>query len=58
VHDGRITYQGAVPEPEGHHAEKGHDHVHPHAALERPAICVAPTDRVTNYPSNHPGHRP
>lgn len=46
VHDGRITYQGAVPEPEGHHAEKGHDHVHPHATPERPPICAAPTDRI------------
>jgi zinc transport system ATP-binding protein len=48
VHGGRIVHQGAVPEPMGHHAEKGHDHVHPHAAPERPAICEAPTDRVTN----------
>jgi zinc transport system ATP-binding protein len=47
VHDGRIAYEGAVPEPVGHHAEKGHDHVHPHAAEERPVICVAPTDRVS-----------
>lgn len=46
VHDGRIAYEGAVPEPAGHHAVAGHDHVHPHAAPQRPAICVAPTDRV------------
>jgi zinc transport system ATP-binding protein len=46
VHDGRIAYEGAVPEPVGHHAEAGHDHVHPHAAPERPAICEAPTDRI------------
>jgi zinc transport system ATP-binding protein len=48
VHGGRIAHQGAVPQPVGHHADAGHDHVHPHAAPERPAICEAPTDRVTN----------
>jgi zinc transport system ATP-binding protein len=48
VHHGRIAYEGAVPEPAGHHAEPGHDHVHPHAAAEPPGICVAPTDRVAN----------
>jgi zinc transport system ATP-binding protein len=32
VHDGRIAHDGAVPEPAGHHAEPGHDHVHPHAS--------------------------
>jgi hypothetical protein len=48
AHDDRIADQGAVPAPVGHHAEKGHDHVHPHAAPEHPVICVAPTDRVTN----------
>ncbi len=46
VHDGRIAYSGGVPEPAGHHAEPGHDHVHPHAAEERPGICVSPTDRM------------
>ncbi|GLZ01342.1 metal ABC transporter ATP-binding protein [Actinoplanes sp. NBRC 103695] len=48
VHEGRIAHDGAVPEPAGHHAEPGHDHVHPHAEAERPGICVAPTDRVRN----------
>jgi zinc transport system ATP-binding protein len=46
VHHGRIAYEGAVPEPAGHHAEPGHDHVHPHAEAERARICVAPTDRM------------
>ena len=46
VHDGRIAYSGDVPEPAGHHAEPGHDHVHPHAAEDRPGICVSPTDRM------------
>ncbi|GAA3345257.1 metal ABC transporter ATP-binding protein [Amorphoplanes nipponensis] len=46
VHHGRIAYEGAVPEPAGHHAEPGHDHVHPHAEAERAGICVAPTDRM------------
>jgi zinc transport system ATP-binding protein len=32
VHDGRIAHDGAVPAPAGHHAEPGHDHVHPHAS--------------------------
>src|SRR5690242_9113021 len=27
VHEGRIAYQGAPPEPAGHHAEPDHDHV-------------------------------
>ncbi|MFD0821732.1 ABC transporter, partial [Micromonospora zhanjiangensis] len=34
VHDGRIAHDGPVPEPAGHHAEPGHDHVHPHCADE------------------------
>jgi len=46
VHHGRIAYEGAVPEPAGHHAEPGHDHVHPHAEAEQDRICVAPTDRM------------
>jgi zinc transport system ATP-binding protein len=46
VHEGRIAYRGAVPEPAGHHAEPGHDHVHPHAEAEQARICVAPTDRM------------
>jgi zinc transport system ATP-binding protein len=46
VHEGRIAYRGAVPEPAGHHAEPGHDHVHPHAEAERARICVSPTDRM------------
>ena len=49
VHDGLIGHDGAVPEPAGHHAEPGHDHVHPHAAPERAALCEwAPTGgRIT-----------
>jgi zinc transport system ATP-binding protein len=46
VHSGRIAHAGAVPEPAGHHAEPGHEHVHPHADPERRNICVAPTDRM------------
>ena len=46
VHSGRIAHTGAVPEPAGHHAEPGHDHVHPHADPESRNICVAPTDRM------------
>jgi zinc transport system ATP-binding protein len=31
VHLGRIGHDGPVPEPAGHHARPGHEHVHPHA---------------------------
>ncbi|MFG2168438.1 metal ABC transporter ATP-binding protein [Micromonospora chersina] len=34
VHQGGICHDGAVPEPAGHHAEPGHDHVHPHCDEE------------------------
>ncbi|MEH0973861.1 metal ABC transporter ATP-binding protein [Micromonospora sp. CPCC 205546] len=34
VHQGGICHDGAVPEPAGHHAEPGHDHVHPHGPDE------------------------
>ncbi|HET9519216.1 MAG TPA: metal ABC transporter ATP-binding protein [Actinoplanes sp.] len=34
VHHGRIAHDGAVPEPAGHHAAPGHEHVHPHAPEE------------------------
>jgi zinc transport system ATP-binding protein len=34
VHDGRISHDGAVPEPAGDHAHPDHDHVHPHAPAE------------------------
>jgi zinc transport system ATP-binding protein len=47
VHAGRIAYEGPPPEPAGHHAEPGHDHVHPHAAPVQAGICEwAPTDRM------------
>jgi zinc transport system ATP-binding protein len=47
VHHGRIAYEGVVPEPAGHHAEPGHDHVHPHAVQELAGICEwAPVDRT------------
>jgi zinc transport system ATP-binding protein len=46
VHEGRVVHDGEVPVPAGHHADPGHDHVHPHAEPEKPGICVAPTDRV------------
>ncbi|MDG4832677.1 ABC transporter ATP-binding protein [Solwaraspora sp. WMMD1047] len=34
VHHGEIAHDGPVPEPAGHHAEPGHDHVHPHGPDE------------------------
>jgi zinc transport system ATP-binding protein len=38
VHNGRIAHDGPVPEPTGHHALPGHDHVHPHARTDRTGI--------------------
>ena len=38
VDHGEIIHDGAPPEPAGHHAEPGHDHVHPHAAIEAPGL--------------------
>ena len=34
VHGGRISHDGAIPEPAGDHAHPDHDHVHPHAPAE------------------------
>ena len=34
LHHGEVVHDGAVPEPAGHHADPGHDHVHPHAPVE------------------------
>ncbi|WP_262282080.1 metal ABC transporter ATP-binding protein [Micromonospora sp. MA102] len=34
VHQGTICHDGPVPEPAGHHADPGHDHVHPHCDEE------------------------
>ena len=48
VHDGRIAHEGPPPEPAGHHAQPGHDHVHPHAAPQAAGICEwAPADRMS-----------
>ncbi|GAA0548984.1 metal ABC transporter ATP-binding protein [Paractinoplanes ferrugineus] len=47
VHEGAIAHEGAPPEPAGHHADPGHDHVHPHADLAKAGICEwAPADRT------------
>jgi zinc transport system ATP-binding protein len=47
VHHGRIVHEGPPPEPAGHHADPGHDHVHPHAEPVKAGICEwAPTDRT------------
>ena len=47
VHEGRIAHAGPPPVPAGHHAEPGHDHVHPHAAEEPAGICEwAPTNQA------------
>jgi zinc transport system ATP-binding protein len=38
VHDGVIAHDGPVPRPAGHHADPGHDHVHPHAPDDEPGL--------------------
>lgn len=38
LHHGRVVHDGAVPRPAGPHADPGHEHVHPHAPDEPPAI--------------------
>ncbi|HZM78557.1 MAG TPA: ABC transporter ATP-binding protein [Candidatus Limnocylindrales bacterium] len=38
VHEGVIAHDGPVPQPAGHHAHPGHDHVHPHAPEEIPGF--------------------
>ena len=38
VHHGSIIHNGEVPEPAGHHAEPGHDHVHPHGPVEQAGL--------------------
>lgn len=38
VHDGVIAHDGPVPRPAGHHADPGHDHVHPHAPGDEPGL--------------------
>jgi zinc transport system ATP-binding protein len=37
---GRVVHDGACPRPAGHHADPGHDHVHPHAPEERGATWI------------------
>ncbi len=50
VHGGRIAHEGTPPEPAGHHAEPGHDHVHPHADEVQAGICEwAPTEQTKAY---------
>jgi zinc transport system ATP-binding protein len=47
VHEGLIAYEGDPPEPAGHHAEPGHDHVHPHAEQAPAGLCEwAPAERA------------
>jgi zinc transport system ATP-binding protein len=41
VHQGVIVHDGPVPSPAGHHAEPGHDHVHPHGPADPPSIWGA-----------------
>jgi zinc transport system ATP-binding protein len=38
VHHGEIAHDGGVPAPAGHHADPGHDHVHPHADAPQPGM--------------------
>ncbi|WFE29770.1 metal ABC transporter ATP-binding protein [Solwaraspora sp. WMMD791] len=41
LHHGEVVHDGAVPPPAGHHADPGHDHVHPHAPAEPSGILNA-----------------
>ena len=50
VHEGRIAHEGIPPEPAGHHADPGHDHLHPHTTPKKTNIYVAPTDRIVARP--------
>lgn len=45
LHHGRVVHDGPVPQPLGHHAAPGHDHVHPHAPDEPPGIWDGGTGR-------------
>jgi zinc transport system ATP-binding protein len=45
LHHGCVVHDGAVPAPAGHHADPGHDHVHPHAPGEPPGIWDGVTAR-------------
>lgn len=38
LHQGLVVHDGAVPRPAGHHADPGHEHVHPHAPDEPPGM--------------------
>src|SRR5262245_56364234 len=38
IRHGEIAHDGPVPQPAGHHADPGHDHVHPHAPAEPPGL--------------------
>jgi len=38
LHHGEVVHDGAVPAPAGHHADPGHDHVHPHAPADEPQV--------------------
>jgi zinc transport system ATP-binding protein len=38
LHEGRIVHDGPVPAPAGHHADPGHEHLHPHAPAEPPGL--------------------
>jgi zinc transport system ATP-binding protein len=38
LHHGRVVHDGPVPDPAGHHAHPGHDHVHPHAPADPPGL--------------------
>jgi zinc transport system ATP-binding protein len=38
LHHGRVVHEGPIPEPAGHHAQPGHDHVHPHAPADPPGL--------------------
>jgi phospholipid/cholesterol/gamma-HCH transport system ATP-binding protein len=41
LHHGQTVHSGPVPAPAGDHAAPGHEHVHPHAPVDRPGLWSA-----------------
>lgn len=41
VHNGEVVHDGSPPLPAGHHADPGHDHVHPHPPYDQTGLWGA-----------------
>ena len=44
LHHGTVVHDGAVPAPAGHHADPGHEHLHPHAPTEEARVPPRPAE--------------